>query len=408
MNLIQLFLESLASIKSNKLRVFLSAAIISIGISSLVGILTSIDGIKSSVTDSFSSLGSNVYTIESSRDERGRNRGIKKKNNPPLKWREIKMFVQKYNGNGVVTVNTYVTRIAELKYKSKTTNPNISVSAGDFNLLKVKGYNLQSGRNFTELESNNGVNVAIIGSKIIDKLFEKSENPINKVFSARGTNFRIIGVLEEKGSSFGRSVDDMVIIPLETGRRLRPSSRFEVEVRVDNPTEIEKDMGISSKIMSIIRQDPIGNEKSFEVVRNESLEERLSDITGYLKIGGFSISFITLLGASIGLMNIMLVSVNERTREIGIRKSIGATPIDIKNQFLTESIVICQLGGVGGVLFGLIFGIGVTWFMGGTFSIPWLWILLGIIISTLVGIISGYIPANRASKLDPIESLRYE
>ena len=167
-------------------------------------------------------------------------------------------------------------------------------------------------------------------------------------------------------------------------------------------------MGISSKIMSIIRQDPIGNEKSFEVVRNESLEERLSDITGYLKIGGFSISFITLLGASIGLMNIMLVSVNERTREIGIRKSIGATPIDIKNQFLTESIVICQLGGVGGVLFGLIFGIGVTWFMGGTFSIPWLWILLGIIISTLVGIISGYIPANRASKLDPIESLRYE
>ncbi len=408
MNLIQLILESLASIKSNKLRVFLSAAIISIGISSLVGILTSIDGIKSSVTDSFSSLGSNVYTIESSRDERGRNRGIKKKNNPPLKWREIKMFVQKYNGNGVVSVNTFVTQVAELKYKSNTTNPNISVSAGDFNLLKVKGYNLQSGRNFTELESNNGVNVAIIGSKIIDKLFERNENPINKVFSARGNNFRIIGVLEEQGSSFGRSVDDMVIIPLETGRRLRPSSRFEVEVRVDNPTEVEKDMGISSKIMSIIRQDPIGSEKSFEVVRNESLEERLSDITGYLKIGGFSISFITLLGASIGLMNIMLVSVNERTREIGIRKSIGATPIDIKNQFLTESIVICQLGGIGGVIFGLIFGILVTWFMGGALSVPWLWILLGILISTLVGVISGYIPANRASKLDPIESLRYE
>ena len=408
MNFIQLILESLTSIKSNKLRVFLSAAIISIGISSLVGILTSIDGVKSSVTDSFSSLGSNVYTIESSRDERGRNRGVKKKNNPPLKWREIKMFIQKYNGNGIVSVNTYVTRTAELKYKSETTNPNISVAAGDFNLLKVKGYNLQSGRNFTELESNNGINVAIIGSKIIDKLFEKSENPINKVFSARGTNFRIIGVLEEEGSSFGRSVDDMVIIPLETGRRLRPSSRFEVEVRVDNPTEIEKDMGISSKIMSIIRQDPIGNEKSFEVVRNESLEERLSDITGYLKIGGFSISFITLLGASIGLMNIMLVSVNERTREIGIRKSIGATPIDIKNQFLTESIVICQLGGIGGVIFGLIFGFFVTWIIGGSFSVPWLWIILGIIISTLVGIISGYIPANRASKLDPIESLRYE
>ena len=408
MNFIQLILESLSSIKSNKLRVFLSAAIISIGISSLVGILTSIDGVKSSVTDSFSSLGSNVYTIESSRDERGRNRGVKKKNNPPLKWREIKMFVQKYNGNGIVSVNTYVTRTAELKYKSETTNPNISVSAGDFNLLKNKGYNLQSGRNFTELESNNGINVAIIGSKIIDKLFKKSENPINKVFSARGTNFRIIGVLEEEGSSFGRSVDDMVIIPLETGRRLRPSSRFEVEVRVDNPTEIEKDMGISSKIMSIIRQDPIGNEKSFEVVRNESLEERLSDITGYLKIGGFSISFITLLGASIGLMNIMLVSVNERTREIGIRKSIGATPIDIKNQFLTESIVICQLGGIGGVIFGLIFGFFVTWIIGGSFSVPWLWIILGILISTLVGIISGYIPANRASKLDPIESLRYE
>jgi len=408
MNLFQLILESLGSIKSNKLRVFLSSAIISIGISSLVGILTSIDGIKSSVTDSFSNLGSNIYTIESSRGDRGRNRGVKKKNNPPLKYREIKMFLNKYNGIGLVSVNTWVTGTAELKYKSTTTNPNISVAAGDINYLKVKNFNLKSGRNFTDIESNNGINVGILGSKIKEKLFGENENPINKIIKARGVNIRIIGILEEEGSSFGRSIDDRMIIPLETGRRLRPSSNFEIEIKVSNPAELENDMGISSKVMSIIRQDPIGSEKSFDVLRNESLEEELSEITLYLKIGGFTIAFITLLGASIGLMNIMLVSVTERTREIGIRKSIGATPQDIKNQFLTEAILICQFGGFGGVILGLIFGMTVTSFMGGTFVIPWLWILVGIVLSTIVGIISGFIPANKASNLDPIESLRYE
>ena len=408
MNFFQIIHESFESIKSNKLRVFLSSAIISIGISSLVGILTSIDGIKSSVTDSFSNLGSNIYTIESSRDQRGRNRGVKKKNNPPLKYREIKKFVNNYNGTGLLSVNSWVTGGAELKYKSKTTNPNIGVVAGDFNYLTVKNFNLKLGRNFTEFESNNGNNLAIIGSKVQEKLFDKNENPLNKNISARGTSFMIIGVLEEQGSSFGRSIDDRVIVPLETGRRLRPSSNFEIEIKISNPVELEKDMGISSQIMSIIRQDPIGGEKSFEVVRNESLEEELSEITGYLKIGGFTISFITLLGASIGLMNIMLVSVTERTREIGLRKATGATPLYIKNQFLTEAILICQFGGIGGIILGLVFGFAVTYFMGGLFSIPWLWIFLGILISTIVGIISGYIPANKASNLDPIEALRYE
>ena len=159
----------------------------------------------------------------------------------------------------------------------------------------------------------------------------------------------------------------------------------------------------------MIRKDLIGSEDSFEIGKNESLNENLAEISGYLKIGGFTIGFITLLGASIGLMNIMLVSVTERTREIGVRKSIGATPNVIKYQFLLESILICLLGGFGGIILGMLFGNLVTIYIGGgSFIIPWLWILVSLIISAIVGIISGYLPAKKASELDPIESLRFE
>ena len=167
-------------------------------------------------------------------------------------------------------------------------------------------------------------------------------------------------------------------------------------------------MDYSTNLFKILRKDPIGGVLSFKIEKNESLDSELNEIEGYLKIGGFTIGFITLIGASIGLMNIMLVSVTERTREIGLRKSIGATPKLIRNQFLIESILICQFGGLGGVLFGLIFGNVVSWFIGGSFIVPWIWVFLGIFISTVVGMGSGYIPARKASRLDPIESLRFE
>ena len=195
-----------------------------------------------------------------------------------------------------------------------------------------------------------------------------------------------------KGSSFGPGGDNLIIIPIETSRKLKPSSRYEITILVNELDKVSNDIDYSRGLFKLIRRDLIGSEDSFEIGKNESLNENLGEITGYLKIGGFTIGFITLLGASIGLMNIMLVSVTERTREIGVRKSIGATPNIIKNQFLLESILICLIGGVGGIILGMLFGNLVTIYIGGgSFIIPWLWILVSLIISTIVGIISGYL-----------------
>jgi putative ABC transport system permease protein len=166
---------------------------------------------------------------------------------------------------------------------------------------------------------------------------------------------------------------------------------------------------MANGLMRAIRRDPVKQEASFEIVTNRSLAERLGDITGYLKVGGFTIGFITLLGASIGLMNIMLVSVTERTREIGVRKALGATPLKIRQQFLIEAIVICQMGGVGGIILGILIGNLTSGLIsGGGFVIPWVWILFGVGVGMFIGILSGYLPAYKASKLDPIESLRFE
>ena len=219
----------------------------------------------------------------------------------------------------------------------------------------------------------------------------------------------VIGILEKQGSSFGGGGDNRIIIPIETSRKLRPTANYEITIFVDNLERVNDDMSYSQNLFKILRGDMIGSENSFEIEKNESLNSELDEISTYLKIGGFTIGFITLLGASIGLMNIMLVSVTERTREIGLRKSIGATPKIIRDQFLIESILICLIGGFGGVTLGILFGNLVTIFIGGgSFIIPWLWVLTGLLISTLVGILSGYIPAKKASALDPIESLRFE
>ncbi len=401
--------EALSSIKSNKLRVGLTAAIISIGISSLVGILTSIDGIQNSVSNSFSELGSNTFFIRSVRNDRGKESGVIKKNYPIIKYREALEFISRYDGSGVSSIKTRVTPIAELKYKSQITNPNVVVDAGDPNYLITNQKDLISGRNFTQNENMNGSFVVIIGSGVKSTLFINNEDPINKFISARGNKFKVIGVLNEQGSSIGPGGDNLIIIPIETSRKLKPTSRYEISVLVNDLEKLSNEIDYSRGLFKLIRRDQIGSDDSFEIEKNESLDERLGEISGYLKIGGFTIGFITLLGASIGLMNIMLVSVTERTREIGIRKSIGATPNIIKYQFLLESILICLIGGFGGVILGMLFGNIVTIYVGGgNFIIPWLWIIISLILSTLVGILSGYLPAKKASELDPIESLRFE
>ncbi|MEQ8470510.1 MAG: ABC transporter permease [Marinoscillum sp.] len=411
MNIRENVKEGIKSIKANKLRTFLTAAIIAIGITSLVGILTAIEGIQSSINSSFSNLGANTFDLESVRSNRGSRDGKDAKVFPPLTFEDLNRFKEKFDA-GIVSVNAYVTGIAEVKRGSKKTNPNSRVQGGDYDYLVVDGYDIKEGRAFSRTEVDNGAMVVIIGREIRDDLFEKAENPINENIKFMGGKFKVVGVLEPQGGSSGDgSVDRMCLVPTLTARKLAAGRQlnYEATVSVANPAAMDGAVGMATGLMRAIRRDPVKQEDSFRIQRNRSLAERLGDITGYLRIGGFTIGFITLLGASIGLMNIMLVSVTERTREIGVRKALGATPLKIRQQFLIEAIVICQMGGFGGIILGIAIGNLVSVLISdGGFIVPWVWILFGVSIGMIVGLISGYLPAYKASKLDPIDSLRFE
>ncbi|MEM7297323.1 MAG: ABC transporter permease [Bacteroidota bacterium] len=411
MNIKENVKEGIKSIKANKLRTILTALLIYIGITSLVGILTAVDGIQNSIDKSFSSLGANTFDIEDRRRNRGSSSGKKQKRYPKVTYSQLLQFKEKYEGPGTASIYTVITGQAEVKYGSKVTNPNQIVRGGDENYLIVDGYDVDKGRPFSASESVNGNYVALVGSDVIDELFE-DEDPIGKRIGLLGTKFRIVGTIAEQGGASGTSnIDRTIIIPMQTARIVAPERNFgyEVAVAVPDPTAMENAMGIARGLMRAIRQDQPGEEDSFELSASKSLAERIGEITGNLQVGGFVIGFLTLLGASIGLMNIMMVSVTERTREIGVRKALGATPLKIRQQFLIEAIVICQMGGLGGILLGI--GIGnltSTVLFGADFVVPWLWMFVAVVIGVAVGLVSGYIPARKASRLDPIESLRFE
>ena len=404
---------ALGSIKTQLLRTILTILIIAIGITALVGILTVVSALKNTLSTNFASMGSNTFNIsqyEVKIRRHGNRGGEIEKENPIISYPEAKTFKENYKYPFTETSLSFTaTSRAEVKFESQKTDPEISVVGVDEHFLGNSGLKTTLGRNFNGFDIDNNAYVCIVGSDFQKGLL-KDVNPIDKIISIRGAKFKVIGVLKEKGSTFGNSQDLRVLIPIQVARSLftAPNINYTMSVMVTKEALLNEAVDNANNMMRRVRKLNPVQENNFGVSRSDDLINRISEMTDVLSASAWIIGIITIFGSSIALMNIMLVSVTERTREIGVRKALGAKRSTIAFQFFIETLIIGQLGGLVGIVFGILIGYGISTAIDFSFVIPWSAVIAAVITTFIVAVVSGSYPALKASKLDPIEALRYE
>jgi putative ABC transport system permease protein len=405
------FHVAVRSIRSNGLRSVLTIIIIAIGITSLVGILTATDALKNSLEDSFGKLGANsfYFRAEYSNTTSSQKRRMKNKRN--ISYSQAKYFVDNFKLKGsIVTLSTGAAYGQTVKFESQKTDPNVDIIASDDNYLLFKSYELEKGRNFSKNDIDNCDYVCIIGDVIKKKLFKEKMNPVGEVITIGARRYKVIGVIKKVGESYSENIDNSVLISVTNARAsfIDDNTSFTVGVIPPLGADLNKVIDDATMVFRASRRLSPYDPDDFRVSRNDIMVSESMKTMKTVTIAAAVIGFITLLGAAVGLMNIMLVSVKERTREIGTRKALGASSKRIHQQFLIEAIVIGQLGGIFGIVIGIIVGNVVAYAMKVDFVIPWIWIISAVLVCLAVGVLSGFIPAKRAAALDPIESLRYE
>jgi len=384
--------------------------IIAFGIMALVGILTAIDAIKGSLTSQFSMMGANSFTITSRgfRVSIG-NSESRVKNHSYISFREANEFKERFTEPAFVSVSTVASGMSTITYRTEETNPIIQLTGIDENYLTISGYEIETGRGFTEDEISLGRNIAIIGTDVARDLFKGGEDPIDKIINVGGCKLKVVGVLKSKGSSI-LAGDNVCFMPVTTARQYfsRPQMTFSISVMPFSNTNLDVLSSEAEGLFRVIRGLDARDESDFNISKSDQIARLLLDNIKFVTLAATIIGFITLFGAAVGLMNIMLVSVTERTREIGTRKAMGAKTATIKQQFLFESVLIGQLGGILGIILGILIGNMISSALNTSFLIPWKWVMGGVALCFVVGVVSGYFPAVRAARIDPIEALRYE
>ncbi|NNC82971.1 MAG: FtsX-like permease family protein [Flavobacteriales bacterium] len=400
---------ALKAIRSQMLRTILTVLIIAFGIMALVGILTTIDALKSKINSDFSRMGANTFTLRvtNNRQQQG---GKQAKVYPQIDFREAMRFKEIYDHPALVSISANASFTSIVKHGNVKTSPNVRVIGGDEHYLEVSGFEVDVGRNFSNHEARSGSDVAILGADILDKLELDPAQAVGEFMSIGSRRYKVIGVMASRGTTMGFSNDNQVIVPVMNVKLnlAQANTEYRVSVSASDPTRLDDAIDEAIGTMRVVRGDPFGAEESFEVRKSDSTAKNLIENLSFISLAATLIGIITLLGAAIGLMNIMLVSVTERTREIGVRKSIGASRSNIRWQFLTEAIVIGQIGGLFGMILGIIAGNVIAILVGADFIIPWVWIIAAIILCLLVSVVSGFYPASKAANLDPIDALRYE
>ena len=414
------------TIKSNRLRTVITVIIIALGIMALIAIITAVEAVNQSLTKSFSTMGANAFSLRfKERNIRfggGPNGGNTKKTNKNavvkqssegkmITYEEARAFKERYHFPAMVGIALSGPSGVIVNNEIKKTSPDVRVTGGDENYLTLNGYELSYGRDFNELDVESGTSICIIGNVIAQKLYgDNVDKAIDKMISVANNKYRVIGILKDKGSSAFMNADKVIITTYNNIRRIYGSEgkSYNIAVMVNDLKMMDVAIGEAQGAFRPVRKLDVKEDDNFYIDKSDSIAQSLMKNLGFLKYATLAIALITLIGAAIGLMNIMLVAVNERTKEIGLIKSLGGKAVEIRAQFLWESILISLMGALVGIIAGILFGNIVAVLLKTGFVIPWAWVIAGVLVCSLVGLLAGLYPAFKASKLDPIVALRYE
>lgn len=420
-----IFVLAFRTIRSNKLRTGLTVAIIAFGIMALVGIITAITAMNQKFTESFSTMGANAFTVrfkernirfgnnnrgELTLSKKGARKEKKSNLGKIITKEEAEMFVKRFDFPATKSISIFGNRANIVSYKARKTSPNVTLFGGDENYLLLNGWTIQTGRNLNRMDVETGRNVCILGNDVAKKMFKEGiSTAVNSVIRVNDIPFRVLGVMESRGSVFGMSRDNVVITSYtNVDRNFSSGYSFVMAVMTSDLLKVNEAMGEAEGTFRSIRKLNTTEENNFVLDRSDSIAEKAMNSLGFLTVSAMVIGLITLIGAAIGLMNIMLVSVSERTREVGLIKAIGGKSKMIRSQFLLEAVIISLLGAIFGIILGVFVGNLFSIVLDTGFVIPWNWVIGGVVICTITGLLAGLYPAYKAGRLNPIEALRYE
>ncbi len=415
------FGQAYKTVAGNKLRTGITVAIIAFGIMALIGIITAIEAMNSSVTNNFATMGANGFTIafkdrirfgnnDNSVKKETRSRKQKKSNlDKPITLSQAEAFKEQYHFPAVVSIALTGRWSYQVHYGEKKTNPNVRVNGGDENYLEVNGFSIAAGRNFTKRDVESGKDVCLLGSDVAAKLFSSPEKAVDKVVRIGTAPYVVIGVLKSKGSSALMRADNVIITTYNSIRSLsNAANSFTLGVTASSIQQVSAAVGEATSTFRAIRRLQPSEDDNFAIEKSDKVAQTVLSLLSSISGASGVIGLITLISAAIALMNIMLVAVNERTREIGLIKAIGGKKKNIRQQFLFESMIISVAGAVCGIILGVAVGNIFAFVLDTGFVVPWGWIVTGISICAIFGLLAGLWPAIKASQLNPIVALRYE
>jgi putative ABC transport system permease protein len=423
MNSLDVFSLAYRTVRSNKLRTGLTVAIIAFGIMALIGIITAIKAMNQKFTESFSTMGANGFTLrykqrnihfgndnnELKVAKKGARKEKKSNLGKPITIDEAEQFASNYHFPATAGLSTVAGRNYTISFETKKTTPNVFLFGGDENYLDLNGFEINAGRNFSRQEVQSGANVCLLGHDVAKKLFPTNvTKSIGQVVRINNIPYRVVGLLASRGSSFGFSRDNIVVTGYRNVYRNYGQNSYTIGVKTADLNQVNEAMGEAEGLFRAVRKLNTTEESNFILERSDSVAEKAMNVLGFLTISVTIIGLITLIGAAIGLMNIMLVSVTERTKEVGLIKAIGGKSKVVRQQFLTEAVLISVFGALFGIILGVLVGNLFSMVLSTGFVVPWNWVAYGIIICTTVGLLAGLYPALKAGRLNPIEALRYE